>query len=88
MIKGWVPDEIAARPKKGFTPPVLEWTRAEKYGAMVRAEVEEARRSRTLDPMWVDFYETEVLPKDDALSRSMRLRMLAFGQWRKTWFKS
>jgi asparagine synthase (glutamine-hydrolysing) len=88
MIKGWVPDEIAARPKKGFTPPVLEWTQAEKYRAMVREEIEEARRSRTLDPMWLDFYETEVLPKDDALSRSMRLRMLAFGQWRKIWLRS
>jgi len=88
MIKGWVPDAIVSRPKKGFTPPVLEWTRAEKYRTLVRAEVEEARRSRTLGPMWIDFYETEVLPKDDALSRSMRLRMLAFGQWRKTWLKS
>lgn len=88
MIKGWVPDEIAARPKKGFTPPVLDWTQAEKYRAMVRAEVDEARRAGTLDPMWLDFYETEILPKDDALSRSMRLRMLCFGQWRKTWLKS
>jgi asparagine synthase (glutamine-hydrolysing) len=88
MIRGWVPDEIAARPKKGFTPPVLEWTQAEKYRAMVREELEEARRGRTLDPMWIGFYESEVLPKDDALSRSMRLRMLAFGQWRRTWLKT
>jgi asparagine synthase (glutamine-hydrolysing) len=88
IISGLVPDAIASRPKKGFTPPVLEWTQAKKYRTMVREEVEEARRSRTLDPMWIEFYETEVLPKDDALSRSMRLRMLAFGQWRKTWLSS
>ncbi len=87
IIAGLVPDAIAARPKKGFTPPVLEWTQAEKYRTMVRDEVEEARRSGLIDRAWIDFYETEVLPKDDALTRSMRLRMLAFGQWKKTWLK-
>jgi asparagine synthase (glutamine-hydrolysing) len=88
IIAGLVPEAIAARPKKGFTPPVLDWTDAEKYRAMVREEVEEARRSGLLDRAWIDFYEKDALPGNDGLSRSMRLRMLVFRQWRKTWLAS
>jgi len=88
IIRGLVPEAVAARPKKGFTPPVLDWIGREDYRAAVRDEVEQARRSGLLDPAWIEFYEREVLPKDDALSRSMRLRMLAFRQWRTTWLPS
>jgi asparagine synthase (glutamine-hydrolysing) len=87
IVAGLVPDEIAARPKKGFTPPVLDWIGREDYRAAVREEVAEARRSGLPDSAWVDFYEREVLPADDAFARSMRLRMLVFRMWRKTWFE-
>jgi asparagine synthase (glutamine-hydrolysing) len=88
IIEGLVPKEIAARPKKGFTPPVLDWIEREDYRAAVRDEVETARRSGLIGRAWTDFYEDEVLPKGDALSRSMGLRMLAFRQWRKTWLEA
>jgi len=87
IISGLVPDAVASRPKKGFTPPVLEWIEREDYRAAIREEVEAARKNGLLDQPWIEFYEREVLPKSDALSRSMRLRMLAFRQWRKTWLE-
>ena len=88
MIEGLVPEAIASRPKKGFTPPVLDWIEREDYRAAIRDEVEDAQRSGLIGREWVEFYEREVLPKSDALSRSMRLRMLAFRQWRKTWLEA
>jgi hypothetical protein len=88
MIEGLVPEAIASRPKKGFTPPVLDWIEREDYRAAIRDEVEAGRRSGLIGREWVEFYEREVLSKSDALSRSMRLRMLAFRQWRKTWLEA
>ena len=37
-LKGVLPDEILARPKRGFEPPVYEWHRAlmERYGDRIR----------------------------------------------------
>ena len=85
IIAGLVPDAVAARPKKGFTPPVLEWTDGEPWRARLREEVESARRSGLVEPAWIAFYESEVLATNGALGRTMRLRLLAFGQWRKQW---
>jgi asparagine synthase (glutamine-hydrolysing) len=85
VIKRMVPRVIAHRPKKGFTPPVLEWVDKESYRKLAAQAVETAYREGVLDVRWRDFYDAEVWEKNDGLSRLMRWRAIVFGQWWKTW---
>ncbi len=85
IARGLVPDEIARRWKKGFTPPILEWILDEPYAAMAREAVEALREKGVLDDAWLDYYAGTALNGKDGLARMMRWRILVFRQWWKTW---
>lgn len=85
MIKDIVPFEIKKRGKQGFTPPIHEWIKKEKYQQIVQDAIDKMHKKGVLNECWYDFFVTEVMKNKDEIYQTMRVRMLFFWQWWQKW---
>jgi len=87
VIKGIVPDEIVYRGKWGFTPPLDQWIRQDKYSRQTEDALELLHGKGIVNDLWYDFYKNRVLKQDNSVYNNYRIRLFLLLKWFERWMK-
>lgn len=85
IIKGLVPEVIRTRGKQGFTPPLIEWVKKEKYQSIIKSALEELHDKKVIGDDWYDFYKSKVMVSDNKVFDQCKIRLLLLWKWWEAW---
>jgi len=85
IIKGIVPEEIVIRGKQGFTPPLAEWIKNEKYTPRMEEAIENITK---IDNEMATFLQNRVLKEQNRLYTYYRIRLFLFSIWWGKWINT
>jgi asparagine synthase (glutamine-hydrolysing) len=85
IIKGLVPEVIRTRGKQGFTPPLIEWAKKEKYQTIIKNALEELHDKKIIGDDWYDFYKSKVMVSDNKVFDQCKIRILLLWKWWEAW---
>jgi len=85
IIKGLVPEVIRTRGKQGFTPPLIEWVKQEKYQTMIKNALESLHEKKVISDDWYDFYKSKVMVSDNKVFDQCKIRILLLWKWWEAW---
>lgn len=85
IIKPLVPDVIRTRGKQGFTPPLVEWAKKEKYQTIIKSALEELHDKKIINNEWYDFYKSKVMVSDNKVFDQPKIRLLLLWKWWEAW---
>jgi len=85
IIKGLVPEVIRTRGKQGFTPPLIEWVKQEKYQLMIKNALEELHDKKIIADDWYAFYKSKVMVSDNKVFDQSKIRILLLWKWWEAW---
>jgi len=84
IIKGIVPEEIVARGKKGFEPPLKQWINNKKYTLRMEEAIENVAK---IDNDMAVFLKEKVLKEQNKLYTQYRIKLFLFSIWWGKWIK-
>ena len=85
IIKGIVPEEIVRRGKQGFSPPLEEWIKNEKYTLRMEEAIENIAK---IDNEMATFLQNRVLKEQNRLYTYYRIRLFLFSIWWRKWINT
>jgi asparagine synthase (glutamine-hydrolysing) len=85
IIKGIVPEEIVRRGKQGFTPPLAEWIKNEKYTPRMEEAIENIAK---IDNDMAVFLKDKVLKEQNMIYTQYRIRLFLFSIWWEKWINT
>ena len=85
IIKGIVPEEIVRRGKQGFTPPLAEWIKNEKYTPRMEKAIENIAK---IDNDIAVFLKDKVLKEQNRIYMEYRIRLFLFSIWWEKWINT
>jgi len=85
IIRPLVPDVIRKRGKQGFTPPLIEWVKKEKYQVIIKKALEELHNKKIINDEWYDFYKSKVMVSDNKVFDQSKIRLLLLWKWWEAW---
>jgi len=82
MIRGLVPDKIVNRTKQGFTPPIADWVKGEKYDEDIETALEKLHDEGIINNQWHKFFVERGLSGSNLV---YRIRLLMLWKWWQSW---
>ena len=84
ILKNHLPKEIVNRGKQGFTPPLMEWMKEEKYKNMFMEALDEMEDSDLLSEEWQKWF-TDAIGREDYVAMHYKIRLLLLWKWYQYW---
>jgi asparagine synthase (glutamine-hydrolysing) len=84
IIKDIVPREIVKRGKQGFSPPLEQWIRDEKYAPRLQHAV---NTLKSFDPELHEMFVKKVLKGNNRVYINYKIRLFLFSLWYERWIR-